>query len=312
MQTVTDIRERFEAALEGFVEKIRQDSHVLAAILLGSLSYDQVWEKSDIDMVVIVKDEKLVVHHYCVNENGILINAAITTRSNFKRMQEGALGGSIGHSVYCRSTLLFTHDETIREYYENIRYIGERDKSVELMKNGCWVIGSLAKAQKWLYIKKDITYCFFWITRMTLPLANMEALLNGEVPMREVIHQAIRFNPGFFNSIYTGLIHGEKNEMVMERVLESVEKYLEERAQQAFHLIIKYLADAGEVRTMTEIAERFGRIAHMEAAMLVEICDWLAEKDMIRKVLSPARLTPKSRIQVEEAAYYYDGGEFHA
>jgi uncharacterized protein len=308
LQTAADIRKRFETALEGFIRKIKQDSYILAAILMGSLSYDQVWEKSDIDMVVIVKDEKLVVNHYCVNENGILINASIMTRSSFKRMQEGALGGSMGHSFYCRSTLLFTHDETIREYYDNIRYIGERDKSVELMKNGCWAIGSLAKAQKWLSIKKDVTYCFHWITRMTIPLANMEALMNGEVPMREVIQQALQFNPEFFHCIYTDLIHGEKTEAVLQGVLEKVEKYLEERSEKLFALIIKYLADAREVRTMTEIAERFSKLSHMETFMLVEICDWLAEKGMIQKVLTPVRLTPKSRVQVEEAAYYNEQG----
>jgi len=35
----------------------------------------------------------------------------------------------------------------------------------------------------------------------------------------------------------------------------------------------------------------------------------LAEKEVIRKVSTPLRLTEKSRATVDEAAYYYDGEE---
>jgi excinuclease ABC subunit A len=49
----------FREALRQFVDKIEQDEQVIAAILLGSLSYDQVWEKSDIDLKLIVHDQKL-------------------------------------------------------------------------------------------------------------------------------------------------------------------------------------------------------------------------------------------------------------
>src|SRR5690242_19737636 len=34
---------RFREALESFVEKVRQDRYIIAAILFGSLSHDTVW-----------------------------------------------------------------------------------------------------------------------------------------------------------------------------------------------------------------------------------------------------------------------------
>ncbi|MDQ3250556.1 MAG: hypothetical protein M3Q45_15290 [Chloroflexota bacterium] len=37
------------------------------------------------------------------------------------------------------------------------------------------------------------------------------------------------------------------------------------------------------------------------------IYEWLADRGTIQKVPSPLRLTPKSQITVDEAAYYYDG-----
>jgi hypothetical protein len=49
---------RFTAALDAFVERAKQEPYLLAIILGGSLSHDRVWEKSDIDLLVIGRDEK--------------------------------------------------------------------------------------------------------------------------------------------------------------------------------------------------------------------------------------------------------------
>jgi predicted nucleotidyltransferase len=55
--TREDVRKRYEEAVESFVARVREDTHILAAILFGSLSYDEVWEHSDIDMFLIARDE---------------------------------------------------------------------------------------------------------------------------------------------------------------------------------------------------------------------------------------------------------------
>jgi hypothetical protein len=37
--------------------------------------------------------------------------------------------------------------------------------------------------------------------------------------------------------------------------------------------------------------------------------EWLADQEIIQKLSTPVRLTEKSRVDVEEAAYYYEGDE---
>ena len=38
------------------VEKVQKDPYILAAIVAGSFSYAQVWEKSDLDVELIGRD----------------------------------------------------------------------------------------------------------------------------------------------------------------------------------------------------------------------------------------------------------------
>jgi len=47
----------FNDALEALIDRIKRDRSVPAAILCGSLSYDKVWDKSDIDVVLVTIDD---------------------------------------------------------------------------------------------------------------------------------------------------------------------------------------------------------------------------------------------------------------
>lgn len=83
MQPEENIKNLYEEALESFVSKVKQDRNFIAAILYGSLSYDEVWEKSDIDVWLIAREGKKGEESYCLVENGVNIHVAIIPRSQF-------------------------------------------------------------------------------------------------------------------------------------------------------------------------------------------------------------------------------------
>ena len=58
---------------------------------------------------------------------------------------------------------------------------------------------------------------------------------------------------------------------------------------------------------MTDINHYFNRHYHLEGVDIA--CEWLADEGFIQKFATPVRLTDKSRVNVEEAAYYYSGEE---
>ena len=64
---------------------------------------------------------------------------------------EGALQGSFMHSSFALSTLLYTTDDSIRAYYENVRQIGSYDRQMRLMS-----AGSSARAA--MYVELTVTH----------------------------------------------------------------------------------------------------------------------------------------------------------
>jgi hypothetical protein len=295
----------FNQALDAFVAKVRQDRYIIAAILFGSLSHDTVWRKSDIDIMLVGREEK-PGKSFALVEHGVNIHAMLVPRSKFKQAIEGALQGSMIHSSFALSTLLFTTDDTIRAYYLDGRTVGAHDRQMRLMLAGSSALYTLAKAEKWLVTRRDVSYSFLWVMYTINALAEIEVLLNGELTTREVIPQALKLNPAFFNQVYSDLIHQPKDDATVQQALDLINAYIDGKLEQLFGPILEYLAQEGGIRTTTEINAYFKN--QVQEHSLSNIYEWLADKGIIQKVPSPVRLTHKSQVTVDEAAYYYDGG----
>ena len=94
-------------SLHQLVELVREDRHILAVILGGSLSHDQVWEKSDIDLVLIRTDEKKGKERtaLALTVDGVNIHAWIWSRDQFRKAIEGKTRNSFEHSFFAKARL---------------------------------------------------------------------------------------------------------------------------------------------------------------------------------------------------------------
>ncbi|AZN42454.1 hypothetical protein [Paenibacillus albus] len=294
---------KYKEALQVFVEKTRSDDQIIAAVLLGSLSYDQVWEKSDIDIKLIVHDQKLIKHGMCFVENGIAINASIQTRDEFKRWIEKSLSTSFVHSYMLRGTLLFTKDKSLEDYLTDIRYIGERDRQLQLLQLGCFVLGGLAKVEKWLYVKEDEMYSAFWMIKMIDTLAQIEVVRNNEVPMREAVLQAMRINPAFFQQVYVGLVGGAIDKDKVKATVELIVRFVQDREKELFAPILDYLHQEQDVRSISEMVEKLGMVMRTDTGTLELACSWLVDRGYLSLFPTDVKATPKSRVYLEEPAY---------
>jgi hypothetical protein len=298
------LRERYMAALGAFVARVREDSYILAAILCGSLSYDTVWHKSDIDVVLVGRDERWPFRMFCLVEDGINIHATLYSRNRFKREHGQALQSSFFSSYLSRSTLLFSLDPTIDELYAGGLRLGAADRERGMLLAALDVLPTLAKAEKWLVVKHDPAYCFQWLTYAVGGLARMEIIAAGEIPGRELVQQALPHNPELFKRLYFDLLPHPTDEAALRAAIDYVTAYLDERTQLIFGPVLAYLAEAGGPRTVSEINAHFS--TRLQTDTIGYVCEWLAERGVITQIATPLRLTERSRATVNEAAYVYE------
>jgi predicted nucleotidyltransferase len=296
-------RQRFTAALEALVDQLRQDRSILAAILCGSLSHDTVWAKSDIDLVLVtIDDRKAPEGGMSLYADGVNVHALLMQRSQFRKTVEGSVRNSFAHSFLAKGRLLYTHDETIADLCTRLGEIGERDTQLQLLRAGIHALGPIYKAHKWLLTRGDLEYTALWILYAATPLAQIEVIGRRLIADREVIPQAVKLNPEFFTAIYADLLNDGKTRANVEAALESVDRYIAERAAILFGAVIDHLREAGEARSCTEIEDHFKRTMDVEGVTLA--CEYLADQSLIGKASTPVQLTKKSNIAVQELAFF--------
>jgi hypothetical protein len=302
----TPTHERFSRALDALVDRIRDDRSIVAAVLCGSLSHDTVWDKSDIDLVLVtVDDKKLSEQGLALYADGINVHALLMSRTDFRKLAGGSLRSSFFHSFVTKGRLLFAHDAGIATLCQRLHAIGERDTRIQLLNAAGSTLPAVYKAHKWFRTRGDLDYAALWILHAANGLARIEVLSARELADREVLPQAAKLNPDFFKLVYTDLLNKKKTTKTVQLALTAIDTYLAERTPELFGLVLDYLQEIGEARSATEIDDHFRR--NFDVGGVTGVCEYLSDRGLIGKAPLPVRLTRKSNVSVDELAFFHQG-----
>jgi hypothetical protein len=303
-----DAAAAFASALETLVSQIRLDRSILAAILGGSLSHDRVWEKSDIDLLLVTADDALTgPPHISLYADGLNVHALLMQRTAFRKLAEGAVHQSVMHSFLSKSQVIYTHDDTIADLCARVRTIGERDTHLALLEAGTSALPCLYKAHKFLVTRGDLDYTALWILYAATALAQIEVISARKLVDREVIPQAMALNPAFFATVYTELLNSKKTKKGVQAALAAADAYVAKRAKRLFAPVLDYLRDAGDIRSVSDIESHFSRTFGIEG--VTTACEYLADQGLIAKASSPVRATKRSSASLQELAFFLPDGQ---
>lgn len=299
------IQRKFTAALDALIGQVKEDRSILAAILCGSLSYDAVWAKSDIDLVLVtIDDRKTDDAGLALYADGVNVHALLIPRAEFRKTVEGSAHNSFMHTFLAKGRLLYTHDQTIADLFGRLGEIGDRDTEIQLLRAATNALPAIYKAHKFFLTRGDLDYTALWILSAATPLAQVEVIGARLLADREVILQAMKLNPAFFKTIYTDLLNAKKTRKSVQAALDAVDRYIAERATALFGLLIDHLREAGEARSCTEIEDHFKR--NFGIGGVTTACEYLADQGLLGKAGVSARLTKKSNVEVQELAFFHE------
>jgi hypothetical protein len=304
--SIPDVRKQFTEALDEVIDQVKRDKSILAAILCGSLSHDTVWAKSDIDLALVtVDDKKIESTSLSLRSGDVNIHAFLFPRAQFRKTVEGSVRNSFAHSMLAKGRLIYTHDPTIADLCARLHEIGERDMQVQLLGSATHALASIYKAHKWFITRGDLNYTALWILYAATPLARIEVISARQLADREVIPQAMKLNPKFFELIYSDLLNAKKTKKSVQAALDAVDAYVEQRTAALFGPVLDHLSEVGEARSATEIESHFKRNFGIEGVSAA--CEYLADQGLISAVSIPVHLTKLSNVQVPEQAFIHLG-----
>lgn len=290
------IRERYLKALNNFREEVEDDPNVVALILLGSLSYGTVWEKSDMDILLVVRDGAVSKHQYFrAEEDGIDIELSIEDVKQFKNQMGRGRAGEFCHGYYGKGTIIFCKDPSFRTFFEENKTVGREDAIISCYMNIQMLITNLNRAEKWVTVFKDMTYAQHFLQWSAVALSEIVLLMNGEEPDRESILRASELMPELMEQVYLKTCTTKMDEKEIRKTIKCHKDYLESILPELAKPVLRYLSDH-EVRTGTDCELYFG-------PYIVTALELMAEHGYIERVTLPRRLFKHTDLTVEEIAF---------
>jgi hypothetical protein len=305
---------RFEKALQLFLDRVRADSHLLAAVLVGSLTEETVWRRDAISLWLIEKDgvtkrlradgEDPHIFRTLVEE-GVNLHAELIPRSRFKRMVEGSARTAFRYSFFARRKLVYCNDPSLAKWFEEADTVARRDQERELCIATTWLIHAIRHAARLLAHRRDLDLAFQELLGGAHCIAAAELIASGEVHEGLVIQRGLELAPALMREVYLDLLAAPRTAENLAKTLAALEAYLEKHAEARLRPVLSYLRKEKRLVPLSELADHFAHSQlfpwHLESA-----CEWLEEKKRIGKFSAPFGLTKMSRVEVEEPAYLCD------
>lgn len=124
-----DINKKYKAALEVFVEKIKEDSNIISVFVYGSIVGGELWEKSDIDIWLISKENsKKIYNQYSLVVEDIDFQVELYSRNYFLELVDSPHSQSFFRTVLPQSKLIYSKDKVIEDLFNEDHVLGNRDK----------------------------------------------------------------------------------------------------------------------------------------------------------------------------------------
>jgi hypothetical protein len=308
---------RFEKALQLFLGRVRADSNLLAAVLVGSLTEQTVWRRDAISLWIIEKDgvtkrlradgEDLRIFRTLVEE-GVNLHVELIPRARFKRMVEGSARTAFRYSFFALRKLVYCNDPSLGKWFEDADTLALRDQENELCIATTWLIHAHRHAARLLEHERDLNLMFEALIDGAHCVAAAEVIAAGDVYEGFVIHRGLELAPELMREVYVDLLTAPRIAENLGKTLTLLDGYLEKHAEARLRPILRYLRKEKRLVPLSELADHFAHSQlfpwHLEAA-----CEWLEEKKRIGKFSVPFGLTKMSRGEVEEPAYLCDQEE---
>jgi uncharacterized protein len=310
----TEKLKRFESALDLFLQRVRKDPNVLAAVLVGSLTEETIWRKDAIGLWLIEKDgvtkrlradgEDPRIFRSLVEE-GVNLHVELIPRTRFKRMVEGSARTAFRYSFFARRTLIYSDDGALAKWFEQADTLARKDQDRELCIATTWLIHAQRHARRLLEDAKDLELTFQELLCCAHAVAAAEVIASGEVYEGLMIHRALQLAPKVMKDLYVDSLKGARTAPRLKKKLAGFEAYLERNAEVRLQPVLRYLKKEKRLVALSELSDYFAHSQlfpwHLESA-----CEWLEEKGRIGKFSAPFALTKLSRVEVEEPAYLWE------
>lgn len=213
----------YQNAYEIALNKFKKNKYVIAVVVYGSMISGDIWEKSDIDFMVITREPGKTDKIYSkVLDVPVHIN--YISKSIFVDSYNNTLKGGTFHKAFFMGKLVYCIDEEIKEIHNSTRFYSDRDISIRNIEIFCNLINSVHYAKKFMDTGKYET-SFQWCVEVLKNYARVMMNSKGHITDKDILSFAVNMNSKVENIFVT--LNDDKPLLGrLNYIIEATEKFI--------------------------------------------------------------------------------------
>ncbi|MDF2504181.1 nucleotidyltransferase domain-containing protein [Clostridium sp.] len=229
---------QYQKVFNDIVEKFKENENILAVMVFGSMVSGDLWEESDIDLLVIVKDKLDDMANIYVEEDHISVHIKLLNREKFIYRENTK--GDFLHRVLSVSRLVFSRDLDITSKYDNGRYYPDMERGIwDLVYSGN-LIKSLGICRK--YISNNSIYiCYSIAIRCAEEFAKLYVNYSGYMISNSAMDMALNMNDDFKEYVDMLFFNKDNVEESIKNIVDYIEEELNKNIRNITSLLLKYM-----------------------------------------------------------------------
>lgn len=247
--------EIYQNALKDIVEELTLNNNVLSIFVFGSMVTGDLWEGSDIDLLIVYNRETNEIRDVYTEKNNVPIHIKSINFYTFENtyMQKGNV------NTLLSSKLIYSSNKNIDKIYDEVRYLINFEK-------GIWNLVYFANTLKLCRICKKYIHTGGVVTsyevliRLLGEFSKLVLNVQGYVVSKDSISMACNLDDKF-NDVVNGLISNKDSFNNINYTIEYIEKFLKVNINKITAELTKYLRENNEYKSAFDLSksEKFNK-----------------------------------------------------
>ncbi|MEK6264712.1 MAG: nucleotidyltransferase domain-containing protein [Clostridium sp.] len=291
---------QYQKAFNSVVDRIKIDESVLSVMVFGSMVTGDLWEESDIDLFVIVKQNTNEIKNIHTEEKGVHVHIKLMGKEQFIQIYSDNLKGGYMHRIFSSSRLVFSKDMDITVRFDGGRFFPDVDRE----RWGMYFLGRLLKemgvCKKYLW-SNGIYTAYSTAIRCIEKYSRLYINSAGYMISKDVMAMALNLNDEFKQCVDKLFFEKSNVEETIKETMTFLEQSINISLKSDCSLLLNYMREKDKFLSSGEIMAE-DLFVDFDIDM-EEILNKLWERDIIKKETRDFK-TDKDKILFKQNVYF--------
>ncbi|MBL4932188.1 nucleotidyltransferase domain-containing protein [Clostridium paridis] len=290
----------FQKVISKITSEFEENKDVLALLAYGSLVSGDLWEESDIDLLVIIKNELDGIKDIYIYEENIPVHYKLISKSVITDKKNKIINKMNIDKILISSKLIFSKDDDITKIHRELRYFPDNERQrMNLVYLG-ETLKVLSVLKKYMYNHRDITSyeiavkCIDSFSK--LYINNSDYLVS-----KDAITMAINLNDDFKIIVENVFFSNEDKAKSINSLIKYIDKYIRSNIKNCCSFLIEHIKNTNNWVTSQLLKED-----ELFRDLSINMEDILKELYKNKLLKSKVLMQSLNGFRYKENVYFYD------